>query len=272
MGGVLERILADRRADVEALRDRRLALRHAAETAAPARPFGAALDRRGEVAVLAEFKRRSPSAGEIAAGDPVAVAKRYEAGGAAALSVLTEGRWFGGSLGDLEAARAAVSLPVLRKDFIVDELQVWEARAAGADALLLIVRALADDALRGLLELAGELGMAALVEAHDGDELERALGAGAAIVGINNRDLVTMRTDPGVALGLAAKVPADRIAIAESGIRTAADVDAAGEAGLDAVLVGEHLMRAGGEAAVRALCGRPKRSRATKSSWRASSC
>lgn len=272
IGGVLERIVEARRADVKGLRARRSALRRAAEQAGPARPFGAALDRRGEVTVIAEFKRRSPSAGVIAQGEPVAVARRYVEGGAAALSVLTEEAHFGGRLADLEAVRAAVDVPVLRKDFVVDELQVWEARAAGADALLLIVRILDDDLLQGLLELSRELQLAALVEVHDEVELERALKAGAAIVGINNRDLVTMRTDATVAIALAARVPADRVAVSESGIRSAADVQRVGEAGLDAVLAGEHLMRAGTPEAVRALCGHAKRPRAVRPSWRASAC
>jgi len=272
MGGVLERIVEARRADVEALRPGRSALRRWAEEAEPARPFGAALDRWGEVAVIAEFKRRSPSAGVLSAGDPVAVARGYVEGGAAALSVLTEEAHFGGRLADLAAVRAAVDVPVLRKDFVVDELQVWEARAAGADALLLIVRILDDDLLQGLLDLSRELQMAVLVEVHDEAELERALKAGAGIVGINNRDLVTMRTDAMVAIALAARVPGDRVAVSESGIASAEDVQRAGAAGLDAVLVGEHLMRAGTPEAVRALCGHAKRPRAVMPSWRASAC
>ncbi|MCI0432807.1 MAG: indole-3-glycerol phosphate synthase TrpC [Gemmatimonadetes bacterium] len=270
--GGLDRILETKRAEVEGLRPGRAALRRAAEAAAAARPFGAALDRRGEVTVIGEFKRRSPSAGEIAVADPVGVARGYESGGAAAVSVLTDGPWFGGSLADLAAVRAAVSLPVLRKDFVLDELQVWEARAAGADALLLIVRILDAEALQGLVELARELGMAALVEVHDEADMERALKAEAGIIGINNRDLATMRTDAAIAIRLAERVPGDRIAVSESGIRSAEDVARAGEAGLDAVLVGEHLMRSGSAESVAALCGCAKRPRAVIPSWRASAC
>jgi len=259
--GILERIVETKRAEVARLRPERAALQAAAEGAAPARPFAAALRREGEVAVIAEIKRRSPSAGWIREEVGVAeAAVAYETGGAAALSVLTDAEYFGGSLDYLCEARAAVSIPVLRKDFVIDPLQVWEARAAGADAILLIVRILDDAQLADLNALARELGMGVLVEVHTAPELERALSAGAEIVGINSRDLDTFHTDLNVALSLAASVPADRIVVAESGIRTAADVDRVGAAGAHAILVGESLMRQPDlTAAVAALAGRPRR-------------
>jgi indole-3-glycerol phosphate synthase len=235
------------------------ALRAAAEAAAPPRPFRAALERAGEVAVIAEVKRRSPSAGWIREELSVAeVASSYETGGAAALSVLTDAEYFGGSLAALREARAAVALPVLRKDFIIDPLQVWEARAAEADAVLLIVRILDDEQLAALGALAGELGLGVLVEVHTAAELERALAAGASIIGINSRDLDTFHTDLGVAVELAASIPSDRLVVAESGIRTAADVDRVAAAGAKAILVGESLMRQDDlVAATAALAGRP---------------
>jgi indole-3-glycerol phosphate synthase len=192
---VLDRVVRTKRAEIAALAPRRQELRRAAEAASPARPFAAALALRGQVAVIAEYKRRSPSAGAIGAGQPAEVAARYEAGGASALSVLTDAEYFGGSLADLKAARGAVAMPVLRKDFVLDDVQVWEARAAGADAILLIVRILEDGALRGLLELSRELGLAALVEAHDAAEVDRAIEWGATLIGVNNRDLSKFRTD-----------------------------------------------------------------------------
>jgi indole-3-glycerol phosphate synthase len=267
--GILRRIVESKQDEVDALRPRGQILRAAAERAGPARPFAASLDRRGEVAVIAEFKRRSPSAGEIGSGDPAAVAVAYGRGGAAAMSVLTDGPYFGGSLADLEAARAASSLPVLRKDFVLDELQVWEARSAGADAVLLIVRILEDARLAGLLDLSRELRMGALVEVHDEAELERALSAGAVVIGVNNRDLDTFRTQLEVTLRLAPLVPAGRILVGESGIRDGADVDRLGDAGVDAVLVGEALMRGAG---VESIGGRPKRDRSAVTVRRACDC
>lgn len=258
--GILERIVETKRAEVARLLPSARELRAAAEAAAPPRAFEAALRRPGEVAVIAEVKRRSPSAGWIREGLSVPeVASSYEAGGAAALSVLTDGEYFGGSLADLGAARAAVSLPVLRKDFIIDPVQVLEARAAGADAVLLIVRILDDALLAELGALAGELGLGVLVEVHTAAELERALTAGAQVVGINSRDLDTFHTDLSVALELAGAVPAGRVLVAESGIRTAADVDRVGVVGGSAVLVGESLMRQPDlVAATAALAGRPR--------------
>lgn len=261
--GILDQIVLTKRAEVERLHPERTFLRAEAEGAPPARPFEAALRRGGEVALIAEIKRRSPSAGWIREELGVeAVARAYAEAGAAALSVLTDRDYFGGALSDLEAARGAVSLPVLRKDFVIDPLQLWEARAAGADGVLLIARILDDSELRDLLALAGELGMGVLVEVHTAAEMERAVDSGAAVIGINSRDLDTFHTDLGVALALASLIPGDRVVVGESGIRSAADVDRLGEAGADAILVGESLMRAPDiGAAAAALVGRPRRPR-----------
>jgi indole-3-glycerol phosphate synthase len=264
MAGILGRIIATKREEVAALAERRSVLRARAEAAGPVRPFAAALRRAdGAVALIGEYKRRSPSAGSLGGGvGPGPVARAYAQAGASALSVLTDRDYFGGGLADLVAARAAAALPVLRKDFVIDEVQLWEARAAGADAALLIVRVLDDAALAGLLEACRGLDLAALVEVHDAAELERALVAGADIIGINNRDLATFRTHLGLSLALAPHVPKDRLVVAESGIRGPADVERLGEAGVDAVLVGETLMRAADARAVAAgLVGRPRRGR-----------
>lgn len=220
-------------------------LQAAARRAPATRSFAAALSRPGRVNVIAEHKRRSPSRGSIREDlSPADVARRYEAAGAAALSVLTDEAYFGGNLAQLGEARASVGLPVLRKDFVVDPWQVWQARAAGADALLLIVAALADDALRRLLATAGEAGIETLVEVHDAAELARALDAGAPIVGVNNRDLATLRVSLETSLALAPAIPDGVVAVAESGIRSGRDVSALRAAGFDAFLVGEHLMSA----------------------------
>jgi indole-3-glycerol phosphate synthase/phosphoribosylanthranilate isomerase len=207
------------------------------------RPFAPAVSRPGQVNVIAEFKRRSPSRGVIRDDlHPVSVAQAYEVGGAAALSVLTEEQFFGGSMDDLKEARGATLLPVLCKDFVVDPYQVWEAWHAGADAVLLIVAALDDAELKRLLDTAAEAGMDALVEVHDEDELRRALGAGARIVGVNNRDLTTMAVSLDTSLRLADLIPDGVVAVAESGIHGTGDLRRLREAGYDAVLVGEHLM------------------------------
>lgn len=220
-------------------------LRAAAERAPPVRPFAAALARPGHVNVIAEHKRRSPSRGVIREDlSPGDVAGRYEAAGAAALSVLTDEPFFGGRLEHLVAAREATALPALRKDFIVDAWQVWEARAAGADAVLLIVAALEDDALGALLALAGEAGLDALVEVHTRDELDRALAAGARIVGVNSRDLKTLEVSLETALSLATAIPEGVVTVAESGIRTGDDIRRLRAAGFDAFLIGERLMGA----------------------------
>jgi indole-3-glycerol phosphate synthase len=209
------------------------------------------------ISIVAEIKRASPSAGAIADADAAARAASYERGGAAALSVLTDGRHFGGSLDDLTAARVASRLPILRKDFIVDPVQIAEARAAGADAVLLIAAALSDGELRELTASAADQGLGALVEVHSAPEVERAVGAGARIVGVNSRDLETLRVDLGGALGLLQQVPRDVVRVLESGVSTREHVLRAQEAGADAVLVGEALMRAADPVVkVRELLGR----------------
>lgn len=211
----------------------------------PVRDFGAALQGVG-LSVIAEVKRRSPSKGGLAL-DLVAarLAEQYERGGAAALSVLTDHDFFGGSPDDLVEARSAVHLPVLRKDFTVSEVDVADARCMGADAVLLIVVALDDAELRDLHSLALELGMSVLVEAHDEREVDRALVAGATIVGVNQRDLVTFEVDTDRAVRVAATIPSGVLKVAESGIRGPVDVAALAAAGYDAVLVGEHLVTSG---------------------------
>ena len=244
-GGVLDAILAKTRERVTAEKERRpLDASHPAVLQAPpVRPFAAALARAGRVNVVGEHKRRSPSRGAIREDlRPADVARGYAAAGAAALSVLTDEAFFGGRLEHLQEARAATALPALRKDFVLDPWQVWEARAAGADAVLLIVAALADSDLAALLAVALEAGVDALVEVHDRAELDRALAAGALLVGVNSRDLRTLAVSLDTALALAPAIPDDVVAVAESGIRTGADVRRLREAGFDAFLVGEHLM------------------------------
>ncbi|MGZ8629670.1 MAG: indole-3-glycerol phosphate synthase TrpC [Actinomycetota bacterium] len=210
----------------------------------PARDFVAAL--RGVTpALIGEVKRASPSVGTIADdADPVAQALAYAAGGAAVISVLTEPRHFHGSLADMEAVRVAVQVPVLRKDFLVHPAQVIESRAYGADAVLLIIASLTDAELAAMLATACHLGMGALVETHAEGELERALACGAEVIGVNARDLESLEVDVARALALVRRVPGDRIAVFESGVKTRADVEAAVHAGASAILVGEALMRA----------------------------
>jgi len=214
-----------------------------ADEAGPVRSFRAALQKNGAINVIAEYKRRSPSKGLIREDlSPQDVALAYEAAGAAALSVLTEEEFFGGSLDHLTAARGAAQIPALRKDFTVDAYQIWEARAAGGDAVLLIVAALTDAELTTFLAEAKEARVDALVEVHDAPELSRALAAGAQIVGVNNRNLKTMEVRLETSLDLAAKIPAGVVKVAESGIKTAADIQKLRAAGYDAFLIGEHLM------------------------------
>jgi indole-3-glycerol phosphate synthase len=222
----------------------------ALEREAAARPgregrFRAALTRPSRVNVIAECKRRSPSRGILrSAYDPVAIARGYEARGAAAISVLTEPGFFDGSLDHLASVRAAVDLPILRKDFIVDEYQLLEARASGADAILLIVAALAGEELHRLLAAARALGLDALVEVHEERELDEALAAGAALVGVNNRNLRTLQVDLDASHRLARRMPQGIVRVAESGIRSGDDVRALRHAGYDAFLVGEQFMSA----------------------------
>ena len=208
-------------------------------------------------AIIAEFKRRSPSAGDIdPAADPAIVAADYERGGAAAVSVLTESAMFGGSLDDLRAARAACSLPVLCKDFIVDAYQVWEAAAAGADAVLLIAAVLDHNLLRGLFALASALQVTPLVEVHDATEAARVVALGTRLIGVNNRDLRTFAVNTATVAEVAASLPPECFVVAESGYASAANIAAAAHSGAGAVLVGEALMRATDkESALRQLRG-----------------
>lgn len=205
--------------------------------------FEAALGMDGRVNVIAECKRRSPSRGVLAAQyDPVAIAKNYEAGGAAAISVLTEPTFFDGALAHLTAVRDAVGLPLLRKDFVVDDYQLLEARAAGADAVLLIVAALEQAELVRLQSRARELGLAALVEVHDDEELARAIDSGARLIGVNNRNLRTLAVDVSASDRLAAKMPANVVGVSESGLQTRGDLERLAAAGYRAFLIGERFM------------------------------
>ncbi|HXF95913.1 MAG TPA: indole-3-glycerol phosphate synthase TrpC [Gemmatimonadales bacterium] len=260
----LDAILADARRRAEALRSRRPELERGVAAARPAQPFGGRL-LGSSVGVIGEVKRRSPSAGAIRSDlDPVAHARGYAAGGAVAISVLTDPAHFGGSIADLERVAAAVTLPVLRKDFLVDELQVFEARAAGASAVLLIVRALPAGQLRALARAAREVGVGVLVEAHTEAELEAALEVEPDAVGINSRDLATYAVDLALVERLLARVPAGVPAVAESGIEGRADVERLARAGADAVLVGTSVARAADPAAaVEALVGVPRKGRTT---------
>lgn len=250
MNDVLARILRSKAEEVAGRAAERglRALSLEMEDAPPPRGFAEALRRRvegDENAVIAEVKRASPSKGLLRDPfDPAAIAASYERGGAACLSVLTDAPYFQGSREHLRQARAACSLPVLRKDFIIDPWQVYEARVLGADCILLIVAALGEPALEELCVLAMDLEMDVLVEVHDEAELERALATPAPLVGINNRDLRTFETDLGVTEALAPRVPADRIAVAESGIGGTGDVSRLRDAGVRAFLVGETFMRA----------------------------
>jgi indole-3-glycerol phosphate synthase len=256
---MMEQLIAGAREGVEARRrdlpqpdlESRLAARR------EDRPFNEALVRPG-LSVIAEFKRRSPSAGQIAA-DGVEVAAQvsaYERGGAAALSVLTDERHFGGSLEDLRAARAACGLPIIRKDFIVDPYQLYEAAVNGADAVLLIVAALSDADLRSLREEARSIDLDCLVEVHDAEELERALEAGAEVIGINNRNLDDMSVDIATTYELMPDIPAGKTVVAESGISGRHELEELERVGVDAVLIGGALMASPDpEAKLRELTG-----------------
>jgi len=256
---ILDQILARTREDLPARKARRplTDLRRLAEAMSPARGLAAALRRPGTVTAITEFKRRSPSAGWIHEHARVAdVVPAYVGAGAAALSILTDEPFFGGSLDDLAAARALVDVPILRKDFIVDEYQIAEARVAGADAVLLIVAALDPATLADLLAACQGYGLEALVETHDEGEVRRAVATGARVIGINHRDLRTFEMDLDLAVRLRPSIPADRVLVAESGIRSRQDVTRMRAADIDAVLVGETLMRAPDPGAVlRGLLG-----------------
>lgn len=239
---ILSRIVDTKRLEVNELRESRRGFRHALSL----RP-----------AIIAEVKKASPSRGLLSASfDPVAIASAYESGGAAALSVLTDGEYFQGSLADLTAARQATRLPVLRKDFLLDETQIAEAYAAGADAILLIAAILDVAALRRLREFAERLGLDVLVEAHDEAELDRAIESGATLLGVNNRDLHTFEVSLETSLRLARRMPPGALAVSESGIHTREDVHRLLDAGYSAFLVGEHLMKSPDPAAaIRELRG-----------------
>jgi indole-3-glycerol phosphate synthase len=245
-GTVLDRILEARRAEVDH-RKRVLpetALKYGAKAASPVRDFASALSR-DALNVIAELKPASPSRGVIRDPfDAPALAKSLQSAGAAALSVLTEGEFFRGSLKNLRDARKEVSLPVLRKDFIFDPWQVWETRANDADSFLLIVAALDQGLLRDLIALGRELHMEPLVEVHTRTELDRALTAGARILGVNNRDLKTLTVRMEASFELIDQIPDECLAVAESGLRTHADLRDLHSAGFDAFLIGEHLMQA----------------------------
>ena len=241
---VLNEILDGVRADLAA-RQREVTLDQLKDMAgrAPSPKDAMAVLKGEDVAVIAEVKRASPSKGAMAAiADPAALAVDYEAGGASVISVLTEGRRFAGSLADLAAVRAAVRVPVLRKDFVVTSYQLWEARAHGADMVLLIVAALEQNALVSLVERALSIGLIPLVEVHADEELERALDAGAKIIGVNARDLATLEVDRTVFARLAPQIPDGVVKVAESGIRGPHDLLAYAASGADAVLVGESLV------------------------------
>jgi len=256
---MMEQLIAGAREGVEARRRDlpRADLESRLSARGDDRPFNEALVRPG-LSLIAEFKRRSPSAGQLAREeiDLAAQVAAYERGGAAALSVLTDEPHFGGSLADLRAARAACDLPIIRKDFIVDPYQLYEAAVNGADAVLLIVAALSDEDLRALREEARSIDLDCLVEVHDTDELERALEAGAEVIGINNRNLDDMSIDIGTTFELMPDVPAGKTVVAESGISGRAELEELDRVGVDAVLIGGALMAANDpEAKVRELAG-----------------
>lgn len=259
---ILKTICAETRAEIA----RRKAaidqdeIRARAKDMPPPRGFARALmdaAASGRIGLIAEIKRASPSSGLIRPDfDPAAIAAAYKDGGAVCLSVLTDAKYFQGDAEHLEAAREAVDLPVLRKDFILDSWQIYESRAMGADCILLIMAALEDEQAREYEELASALDMSVLVEVHDEAELERALGLRARLIGINNRNLRTMTTDIAVSERMAAQIPPERFVVAESGIRDHADIERLMAAGVQGVLVGESLMRQDDIAqATRALLG-----------------
>jgi indole-3-glycerol phosphate synthase len=248
---ILERILAARRRALAQAKQTTPAakLEERAASAPPPRDFAAALRRDGHN-IIAEIKKASPSRGLLRAGyNPAALAPAFETAGAAALSILTEPEFFQGSLEDLQTVRKLVSVPVLRKDFLFDSYQLFEARGAGADAFLLIAAVLQPPELRQLITLGKQLGMSALVETHTREELEGALEAGAEIIGVNNRNLRTFSVDLNTSLELIEAIPDSCLAVSESGLRSRDDLQRLRAAGFDAFLIGEHLMQAGDPAA-----------------------
>lgn len=260
MSGILDRIVVQKRSELAS----RMAatpltkMQNLIRKAPPVRDFAEAIKTCPGVSLIAEVKKASPSCGVIREDfDPVAIAVDYEAAGATCVSVLTDEQFFQGSLDYLPQIRAAVELPALRKDFIIDEYQVYESRAAGADAVLLIAECLTENQLRFLYESITSLGMTALVEFHEAENLEVAVGCGANLIGINNRDLKKFETDLNHCLRLREQIPPDRTVVAESGICSREDVERLAESGIDGMLVGESLMRqADLRAAVRSLLGR----------------
>ncbi len=262
--GILAQIVQTKTEELRELEGRRAELEAAVGDAPPPRGFADALGSGGTVSLIAECKRRSPGAGEIRPDlVPEELVRGYEGAGASALSVLTDGPYFGGSLDDLRAIGRASTLPRLRKDFTLDPLHVLEARSAGADAVLLIVRILDDASLRSLHQEAVGLGMDVLVEVHDRHELHRALALDLHLLGINNRDLSTFTTDLATTERLLEDVPDDVLVVSESGIRNRDDVARLGSWGVDAILVGESLLRADDPSeATRSLSGVPRRTRA----------
>jgi indole-3-glycerol phosphate synthase len=246
VASILEKIVVTKREEIARAKGAlpESELRARLRDAPPVRDFFAPLAARGPIKLIAEVKKASPSQGVIRADfDPVGIAKIYEAHGATCLSVLTDEPYFQGSLEYLRQVRQAVNIPVLRKDFILDSYQLLEARAAGADAVLLIAECLDDCNLRKLHNETLELGMTPLVEFYEPENLDRVLAAGAALIGVNNRDLKSFAADLGHTIGLREKVPLDCVLVGESGIHTRADVLRLQEAGVDAMLVGESLMR-----------------------------
>jgi indole-3-glycerol phosphate synthase len=245
-GTVLDRILQARRASVDHRKKvlPETALKYGAKAATPLRDFAAALSRDG-LNIIAELKPASPSRGVLRDPfDAPALARSFEAAGAAALSILTEEEFFHGSLKNLREARKSIALPVLRKDFVFDPWQVWETRANDADSFLLIVATLGDATLRDLIDLGREVGMEPLVEVHTRAELDRALTAGARILGVNNRDLKTLAVHAQTSFELVDRIPDHCIAVSESGLRSHDDLLRLRDAGFDAFLIGEHLMLA----------------------------
>jgi indole-3-glycerol phosphate synthase len=253
----LDRIIASHRSAASADRRSLDELIEAARTCGPVRSFRGEIELSDRIAVIAEVKRRSPSKGDLFVDlDPASLAESYGAGGASCLSVLTDEDWFGGSVDDLQKARSAVSLPVLRKDFTVDARDVADTRLMGADCVLLIAAALDDAELRDFHGLATELGIEALVEIHDEAELERAMAVEAGLVGVNQRDLVTFEVDRARAERLAPRIPDGVVRVAESGIRDRNDAENLADAGYHALLVGETLVRSGNpELAIRQMRG-----------------
>lgn len=246
MSTILDRIVESKRQEVAIARVQKplLTLQSAVKDLAPCRDFFAAVTRPGEVNVIAEVKKASPSVGLIRPDfDPVAIAMAYAAGGAACLSVLTDGPFFQGRLDDLIVVKKSVSIPILRKEFVIDPYQIWEARAAGADAILLIAEILPGEMMTEFHALAVDLGLTVLVEFHDAVQLPRVLKSGVRLVGINNRDLRTFETRLSHTIQLMKEIPESIAVVGESGIKTHADMKLLGDAGVKAVLVGESLMR-----------------------------